>query len=75
MEPGHHEFDVKIQVDEDGDKEDVTIDDIPNTAYDLGACMRNALRAMPIAKEPLRQGVETLKYRREQPNATDRALR
>ncbi|MBK9260542.1 MAG: hypothetical protein IPM54_12030 [Polyangiaceae bacterium] len=62
LEPGHHEFNATVQMNEDGDKDDVTIDGIPNTAYDLGACMRNALRAMPIAKEPLRQGVETLKY-------------
>ncbi|MBK9258701.1 MAG: hypothetical protein IPM54_02570 [Polyangiaceae bacterium] len=74
LEPGRHRFDAKVYVDEDGDKEDVTIDDIPNTAYDLGACMRNALRAMPIAEEPLRQGVATLKYRREHPNAAERSL-
>ncbi|MBK9265376.1 MAG: hypothetical protein IPM54_37025 [Polyangiaceae bacterium] len=63
--PGHHEFSATVRMNEDGDKEDVTIDGIPNSAHDLGACLRNALRAMPIAKEPLRHGVETLKYQRE----------
>ncbi|MBK9263281.1 MAG: hypothetical protein IPM54_26195 [Polyangiaceae bacterium] len=74
LEPGYHKFDSKVLVDEDGDKEDVTIDDIPNTAYDLGACMRNALRAMPIAEQPLREGVHILKNRREQPSAAERSL-
>ncbi|MBK9261211.1 MAG: hypothetical protein IPM54_15575 [Polyangiaceae bacterium] len=74
LEPGYHKFDSKVLVDEDGDKEDVTIDDIPNTAYDLGACMRNALRAMPIAEQPLREGVHILKNRREQASAAERSL-
>ncbi|MBK9260442.1 MAG: hypothetical protein IPM54_11470 [Polyangiaceae bacterium] len=73
LEPGYHKFDTNVQVNEDGGNEDVTIDDIPNTAYDLGACMRNVFRNMPIAEEPLRQGVETLKYRREQASAAQRS--
>ncbi|MBK9259951.1 MAG: hypothetical protein IPM54_08965 [Polyangiaceae bacterium] len=74
LEPGYHTFDSKVLVDEDGDKEDVTIDDIPNSAYDLGACMRNALRAMPIAEQPLREGVQILKNKREQASAANRSL-
>lgn len=74
LEPGYHRFESKVQVNEDGEKENVTIDDIPSTAYDLGACMRNAFRNMPIAEEPLRQGVATLKYRREQASMTERSL-
>jgi hypothetical protein len=74
FEPGRHEFKSTVQVNEDGDKVGVTIDDLPNTAYDLGACMRNVFRSMPIAEEPFRHGVETLKYRREQAMAAQRTL-
>jgi hypothetical protein len=74
LPPGRHEFDLNVEVYEDGSKKGVTIDDLPNTAYDFGACMRNAFLDMPIAEEPLRQGVETLKYRREQTMAAQRSL-
>jgi len=74
LEPGRHAFNSNIEVNEDGDKLDVTIEDVPDTAPDFGACMRNVLRDMPIAEEPLRQGVETLKYRREQASAAQRSL-
>lgn len=64
LEPGYHRFDSKVQVDAEGYKEQVTIEDIPGRAPDFGACMRNVLRDMPIADEPFRRGVETLKYQR-----------
>jgi len=74
LEPGRHAFNSTVKVNEDGDKLDVSIDDIPETAPDFAACMRNVLRDMPIAEEPFRQGVETLKYRREQASTAQRSL-
>lgn len=74
LETGRHEFTSNVEVNEDGDKEAVTIDGLPDAAPDFGACMRNALRDMPIAEEPFRQGVETLKYRRQEALAEQRKL-
>lgn len=74
LEPGHHRFDSTVQVDEEGVKWDVTIDGIPDTASELGACLRVALANMPIAEEAFRQGVETLKYRRQEALAEQRKL-
>lgn len=72
LDSGHHTFNSKVVVNDDGDKEDVTIDDIPGTAPDFAACMRNVLRDMPIAEQPFRQGLKELKYRREHPSADQR---
>lgn len=74
LEPQHYRFDSKIDVDEDGYKQNVMIDGIPTTAPDLGACMRNALREMPIAEEPFHQGVKSLKYQRAEALAEQRRL-
>lgn len=74
LEPGRHEFKSTVELNEEGDKVDVTIEDIPDTAPDFAACMRNVLRDIPIAEEPLRQGAETLKYRREHANVAQRSL-
>lgn len=56
LEQGRHRFDSTVDVDEKGVKWDVTIDGVPDTASDLGACLRIALQDMPIAEEPFRQG-------------------
>lgn len=69
--PGRLALNSTVEVDEDRLRY-VTIDGLPDTAPDFGACMRNALRAMPIAEEPFRQGVETLKYRRQEALAEQR---
>ncbi len=74
LEPGHHRFDSKVEVDEDGVKWGVTIGGIPDTAPELAACLRVALANMPIADEPFRQGVETLKYRRQEALAEQKKL-
>lgn len=74
LEPGRHRFDSTVEVDEERVKWDVTIDGVPDTAPDLGACLRIALQDMPIAEEPFRQGVETLKYRRQEALAEQRKL-
>ena len=42
LEPGYHVLNSTVLVNEDGDKTEVTINDIPNTASDFGACMRKA---------------------------------
>ncbi len=55
MDPGRVVIDSTLEVDEDRYKVGVTIDGIPEKAADFGACMRNALRAMPIAEEPFQQ--------------------
>ncbi len=72
--PGRLVLDSTVEVDEDGLKWDVTINNLPETASDFGACMRIALQDMPIAEEPFRQGVDILKYRREQIAAAQRSL-
>lgn len=69
LEPTRHTFRSNIQVNEDGYKDQVTIADIPETAPDFGACMRNVLRDMPIAAQPFQEAVATLKYRREHASA------
>ena len=74
LEAQHYRFDSKVDVDEDGYKHDITIDGIPDAAPDLGAYLRIALQDMPIAEEPFRQGVDILKYRREQALAEQRKL-
>ncbi len=74
LEPGNHRFDSKVEVDEDGVKWGVTIGGIPDTAPELAACLRVALANMPIADEPFRQGVETLKYRRQEALAEQKKL-
>jgi hypothetical protein len=73
LEPGNHQFDSRVEVDEDGDKLNVMIDGIPKTASDFNACMRNALFNMPIADSFLREGVEKLKVQREQASIAQRA--
>ncbi len=74
LEPGRHRFDSTVDVDDEGVKWGVTIDGIPDTAADLGACLRIALANMPIADEPFRRGVETLNFRREEALAEQRKL-
>ncbi len=74
LEPQYYRLDSKVEVDEDGYKQNVTIEGIPDSAPDFGACMRIALQDMPIADEPFREGVKLLKYRRQETNATQRAL-
>ena len=65
LEPGRVDLEATIPVNEDGDKLAVTLAGISETAPDFGACMRNALRDMPIAAQPFQEAVAILKYRRE----------
>ncbi len=74
LEPGYHVLNSSVLVDEDGDKVDVTINDIPNTAPDFGACMRNALRDMPISEDRVREAAKYLKVQRKQASAAQRSL-
>ncbi len=74
LEPGYHVLNSSVLVDEDGDRVDVTINDIPNTAPDFDACMRNILRDMPVSEDLVRQGAAELKSRRNQANAAQRSL-
>ena len=74
LEGQHYRLDSKIDIDEDGSKQKVTIAGIPDTAPDFGACMRIALQDMPIADEPFREGVKLLKYRRQEATTAQRAL-
>jgi hypothetical protein len=74
LEPGYHALKSTIEVNDAGYKEGVSIEDVPDTAYDFGACMRNVFRDMPIAEEPLRRGVESLKAQRAQARAAQRSL-
>jgi hypothetical protein len=74
MAPGRVVLPSTVEVDEDGYKVGVTIDGIPHTAPDFSACMRNVLRYMPIAEQPLHEGVETLKFHLEHANDSQDAL-
>ena len=74
LAPGPHTLDSNVEVNEDGDIVDVTIEGIPNTAPDFAACMRNVLRNMPIAEEPFREGVAKLQQQREQVSVSQKSL-
>ncbi len=74
LPPGHLALDSTVEVDEDGVKWGVSINNLPETASDFGACMRIALQGMPIADEPFRRGVETLKFQRQEALAEQRKL-
>lgn len=65
LDRGRLDLNATVPVHEDGDKLTVSLSGIPERAADFGACVRNALREMPIAEEPFRQAVAMLKYRRE----------
>lgn len=75
LKPGRVVLESTVEVNEDGATVGVTIADIPATAPDLGACMRNALRDMPIAEQPFREALETLKFHRKHANDSEGALR
>lgn len=74
LEPGYHKLNSKVEVNEDGGKEDVTIEDLPYTAHDFGACMRIALQDMAISEHLLREAQKKLHYQREQASAAQRTL-
>jgi hypothetical protein len=50
MDPGRVVLNSTLEVDEDRYKVGVTLDDIPDSAPDFGACLWNVLRAMPIER-------------------------
>ncbi len=74
LPPGHLVLNSTVEVDEDGLKWDVTIDNVPETASDFGACMRIALQDLPIAESLLREGAEKLRVQRAEALAEQRRL-
>lgn len=74
MAPGRIVLHSTVDVNEDGDKQGTDIDGIPNTAPDFAACMRSALREMPIADQPFREAVNALKFQRKHANDSDDAF-
>ncbi len=74
LEPGYHVLNSTVLVNEDGDRTGVTINDIPNTAPDFGACLRKALADMPVSEDLVRKGAAELKSRRDQASAAQRSL-
>jgi len=74
MAPGRFVLPSTVEVDEDAYKAGVSIDGIPDTAGDFGACLRNVLQDLPVAEQPLQQGVETLKFHVQHANDSREAL-
>lgn len=72
--PGRIVLRSTINVNEDGDKQGSDIDGIPQQASDFGACMRNALREMPIAEQPFEDAVRTLRFHRKHAMESDDAF-
>ena len=68
MAAGRIDLDATVNVNEDGDLIGVTLDGVPKTAPDFGACLRHVLREMPIAEQPFREGVKMLDFHLEHAN-------
>lgn len=70
--PGRIVVESSVTLDEAGNKVSVNL---PKTAGDFGACMRNVFLDMPIADRPFQEAVEMLNFQLNHAGDSDRALR
>jgi len=72
--PGRVVLESPVTVNEDGDIVSVDVGGLPETAGDFGACIRNVFRDMPIATQPLEEGVQMLNFHLKHAGDSQEAL-
>jgi hypothetical protein len=72
--PGRVVVESTVTVDEDGNKLAINSSGLPEAALDFGTCIRKVLLDMPIAKQPLEEGAQMLKFHMKHAGDSQEAL-